>query len=99
MKVILGKAAASSKHEIYPKGEIHAVLMFIKSDNHDKAKKIAKIEMQDRDWRKLKMSRIGAVNIDSFDSEDKNIKNAFNSAIEIGFGLSVYPEVEKNLNL
>ena len=40
MRVIVGKASASGTHEKYPEGEIHAVLMFIKSDNHDKARKL-----------------------------------------------------------
>ena len=99
MKVILGKAAASPKNEKFPNGEIHAVLMFVKSDDNNKAQKIASIEMQKRNWNKVKLSRIGAVNLDTFAPEDENIQKAFDSALENRFGVSVYPEVENNFTL
>ena len=99
MKVILGKAVASSKNEQYPSGEIHAVLMFVKSDNNNKAQKTAKIKIQKKGWETVNMSRIGAVNLDNFKPENDEIEKAFNSAIENGFGLLIYPDIESNLNL
>jgi len=97
MKVILGKAAASSKNKDYPKGEIHAILMFVKTGNNEKAQKIAQFNMQKRAWNKIKMSRIGAINLDTFNPEDDKIKAAFDSANESGFGLLVYPEIENDM--
>lgn len=100
MKVILGKAAAASNNKEFPKEEIHAVLMFVKTeDDNSKAQKLAKTKMQKKGWKKLKMSRIGAVNTENFNPEDERIKTAFTTAQELGFGLLVYPEIEKDLML
>jgi hypothetical protein len=97
MRVIVGKASASGTHEKYPEGEIHAVLMFIKSDNHDKAKKVANFEMNARNWDKVNMSRIGTLNPDTFNSKDEPIKEAFDCAMERGFGAVIYGTAEKEL--
>ena len=99
MKVILGKASASSKNEKFPKGEIHAVLMFVKTKDKDKAQKVAEIKVQKHGWSKIKMSRIGSVNLETFKSGDVHIQKALSSAIDSGFGLMVYPEIENDLNL
>jgi len=95
MRVIVGKASASAKHEKYPEGEIHAVLMFIKSDNHVKAEKIANHEMNARNWGEIKMSRIGTLKPEEFNSKDEYIKDAFLVAMERGFGAVIYGTAEK----
>ncbi|MFK8011312.1 MAG: hypothetical protein AB8B80_04675 [Marinicellaceae bacterium] len=97
MKVILGKASANSNNEKYPKGEIHALLMFVKTDSKDKAQQIAKVKTQNKGWNKLKLSRIGAVNIENFKPDDEEIKVAFDSAMQSGYGLLVYPDVENDM--
>lgn len=99
MIVILGKAKATSKNDEYSKGEIHAVLMFVNKKNNNKAQKIAKNKMKKMHWKKIKMSRIGTVSLDKFNPDNEGIKSAFDSAMKTGFGVMVYPEVEKDLNL
>jgi hypothetical protein len=97
VRVIVGKASASKTHEKYPEGEIHAVLMFIKSNNHDNAQKIAAIEMHARDWGKIKISKVGTLNPEKFNADKEPIKQAFWSASENGFGVVIYGNAEEEL--
>jgi len=95
VEIVLTRARADSGNDRYPEGELHAALVFVRTEDRGEAQQTALRELESAGWRDVAIHQIGTVDAAAVASKDEAIRTAYQAASSEGVAIVVYREAEE----